>query len=145
MLASGATEIRTTGKAVHVPRFTGDAATNWYDELEPIGEGCPPGNELVLTPQKVAALCTLSNEVVADSNANVLDSVGSKMVRSVALAADRALFAGTGGKQPLGILNQTPPLPNVAHAPDYVGIVTGAGLVRAAGGVPNVVSSTPLT
>ena len=144
MLASGATEIRTTGKAVHVPRFTGDAATNWYDELEPIGEGCAPGNELVLTPQKVAALCTLSNEVVADSNANALDSVGSKMVRSVALAADRALFAGTGGKQPLGILNQTPPLPNVAP-PDYVGIVTGAGLVRAAGGVPNVVSSTPLT
>jgi HK97 family phage major capsid protein len=93
VLASGATEIRTTGKAVHVPRFTGDAATAWYDELEPIGEGSPPGNELVLTPQKVAALCTLSNEVVADSNANVLDSVGSKMVRSVALAADRAMFA----------------------------------------------------
>jgi HK97 family phage major capsid protein len=144
VLASGATEIRTTGKAVHVPRFTGDAATAWYDELEPIGEGCPPGNELVLTPQKVAALCTLSNEVVADSNANVLDSVGSKMVRSVALAADRALFAGTGGKQPLGILNQTPPLPNVALAPDYVGIVTGAGLVRAAGGIPNVVYINPV-
>jgi hypothetical protein len=33
LLASGATEVRTTGKAVHVPRFTGDAATigttNW--------------------------------------------------------------------------------------------------------------------
>ena len=52
LLASGATEVRTTGKAAHVPRFTGDAATNRYDELEPIGEGCPPGNELVMTRRR---------------------------------------------------------------------------------------------
>ena len=57
LLASGATEISTVGKAVHVPKFTGDAATNWYDELEEIGEGAPPGVDMVLTPQKVAALC----------------------------------------------------------------------------------------
>jgi hypothetical protein len=37
LLASGATEVRTVSKAVHVPKFTGDAATNWYDELEEIG------------------------------------------------------------------------------------------------------------
>jgi HK97 family phage major capsid protein len=73
----------------------------------------------------------------------VLDGVGGKMVRSVALEADRAMFAGTGGKQPTGLLNQVPPLPGVALAPDYVGIVTGAGLVRAAGGVPNAVYVHP--
>src|SRR3954447_12187838 len=95
VLASGATEVRTTGKAVHVPKFTGQAAANWYDELEDIGEGAPPGVDMILTPQKVAALVTLSNETVADSNANVLNSVGEKMVRSVALEADRAMFAGT--------------------------------------------------
>ncbi len=83
---------------------------------------------MVLTPQKVAALCTLSNEVVGDSNANVLDSVGQKMVRSVALEADRAMFAGTGGKQPTGILNITPALPSHVGAVDYAGIVTAAGL-----------------
>jgi HK97 family phage major capsid protein len=126
-----------------VPRFTGQAATAWYDELEEIGEGAPPGNELVLTPQKVAALVTLSNEVVADSNASVLNSVGNKMVQSVALEADRAMFAGTGGKQPTGLLNLAPPLPSHAGAPDYAGIVTGAGLVRAAGGTPDVVYVNP--
>src|SRR3954451_17179663 len=98
---------------------------------------------MVLTPQKVAALCTLSNEVVTDSNSNVLDSVGQKMVRSVALAADKAMFNGTGGKQPTGILNITPALPNVAHAPDYGCIVTAAGLVRAAGAMPNVLYIHP--
>ena len=143
VLASGATEVRTTGKAVHVPKFTGDAATNWYDELEPIGEGCPPGVDMVLTPQKVAALCTLSNETVGDSNASVLDSVGQKMVRSVALAADRAMFNGTGGKQPTGILNITPALPSHVGTVDYAGLVTAAGIVRAAGGVPNAAYVNP--
>jgi HK97 family phage major capsid protein len=143
LLASGATEVRTTGKAVHVPKFTGDAATNWYDELEEIGEGCPPGVDMVLTPQKVAALCTLSNKTVADSNANVLDSVGQKMVRSVALAADKAMFNGTGGKQPVGILNITPALPSGVGAVDYAGIVTAAGIVRAAGGTPDAAYVNP--
>jgi HK97 family phage major capsid protein len=143
LLASGATEIRTTGKAVHVPRFTGQASTGWYGELDPISEGAPPGDELVLTPNKVATLVTLSNEVVTDSNANVLNSVGEKMVRAVALEADRAMFAGTGGDQPTGILNVAPPLPNHPAAPDYAGIVSGAGMVRAAGGTPNVVYVNP--
>jgi hypothetical protein len=143
LLASGATEIRTTAKAVHAPRFTGQASTAWYGELDPIAEGAPPGDELVLTPKKVATLATFSNEVVADSNANVLDSVGQKMVRSVALEADRAMFAGTGGDQPTGILNITPALPSHIGAVDYAGIVTASGLVRAAGGTPNVVYLNP--
>jgi HK97 family phage major capsid protein len=143
LLASGATEIRTTGKAVHVPKFTADANTAWYDELEDIAEGCPPGVDMVLTPQKVAALCTISNETVADSNANVLDSVGQKMVRSVALAADKAMFNGTGGKQPVGILNITPALPSHVGTVDYAGIVTAAGIVRAAGGTPDAAYVNP--
>ena len=55
---------------------------DWYAELEEIGEGCPPGDDLVLTPKEVAALCTLSNEVVADANAGVLDSVGQEMLKA---------------------------------------------------------------
>ena len=37
-----------------------------------------------------------------------------------------------------------PALPNVAHAPHHAGIVTGAGVVRAAGGAPNVVDVNPV-
>src|SRR4051794_18811554 len=48
----------------------------------------------------VAALCTFSDEVVADSNANVLDGVGGKMVRSVALEADRAMPASDRRERP---------------------------------------------
>ena len=143
VLASGATEVRTSAKAVHVPRFTGDASTNWYAELEEIDEGCPPGNDLELTPRKVATLCRLSNEVISDSNANVLDAVGSKMVRSVALAADRAILAGAPPKGPAGILTIAG-LPSFGGAPDYAGLVNGAGMIRAAGGEPNVAYVNPV-
>ena len=40
LLASGATEVRTVGKAVHVPTFTGDAAT--CQSCSRGGAGSPP-------------------------------------------------------------------------------------------------------
>jgi hypothetical protein len=54
LLASGATEVRTVSKADHVPKFTGDAATNWYDELEEITEGVIGSSPIEGLP-KVAA------------------------------------------------------------------------------------------
>src|SRR3954453_8465422 len=76
VLASGATEIRTGSKLVHIPRVLTDGTAAWYGELDPIGPGDPTGDDLQLTPQKVAALCTLSNESVSDSNPDVLNAVG---------------------------------------------------------------------
>src|SRR3954447_25932111 len=111
VLASGATEVRTSAKQVHVPRVLTDGTAGWYSELEEITEGAPTGDELVLTPKKVATLAKLSDEVVADSTPSVLDSAGTAMVRAVALEADRAMIAATGGKAPLGLLNLAPALP----------------------------------
>src|SRR5262249_14236485 len=94
--------------------------------------------------KKCATLAKLSDEVVNDSTPSVLDSAGSAMVRAVALECDRAMIAGTGGKQPTGLLNLAPALPGFDGAPDYAGIVNGAGLVRAAGATPNAVSPNPV-
>ena len=78
VLASGATEIRTTGKAVHVPRFTATpprrGMTNWK-KSEKVRR---PAWTWCLTPKKVAALATISNETVADSNSNVLKASGRR-------------------------------------------------------------------
>ena len=144
LLASGATEVRTSAKMLHIPRVTGDTAVGWYAELDPITEADVPGDELVLTPRKVATLVRLSNESVNDSSPQVLDVAGSNMVRSVAKEADRAMFVGTGAAndQPTGILT-LPGLPNVDEAVAYAGIVKAAGLVSAAGGTPNVLYVNP--
>jgi HK97 family phage major capsid protein len=144
VLASGATEIRTSYQTIHVPRVTGDGGAGWYAELDPIGAGDPTGNELVLTPKKCAAITTLSNEAVNDSDPSALDAVGTAMVRAVARACDAAYFNGTGpaNNQPVGILT-LPGLPAHVGAVDYAGIVTASGIVRAAGGTPNVVYLNP--
>jgi len=144
VLASGATEIRTGSKIVHVPRITGDGGAAWYAELDPIGPGDPTGDDMVLTPRKCAALTTLSNESVNDSSPSLIDSVGNAMMRAVARAVDNAFFNGGGAvaNQPVGVLT-IPGLPSHVGAVDYAGLVTAAGLIRAAGGTPDVAYLNP--
>jgi HK97 family phage major capsid protein len=85
-------------------KTSGTAA--WFAELDVLNVGDPTGDELVLTPKKVAAITTLSDEVISDSSPSVLDAVGTAMTRAVALAADAGILTGAGGKAPSGIYNQ---------------------------------------
>ena len=144
LIQSGATVVRTQNRVIHVPRITGDGGVGWYAELDPIGPGDPTGDELTLTPRKVAALSTLSNEAVNDSSPSALDAVGTAMMRAVALEADRAYFAGTGAAndQPTGVLTLAG-LPSYVGAVDYTGVVSASGVVRAAGGIPNALYLSP--
>jgi HK97 family phage major capsid protein len=145
VLASGARLIRTDAKQIHVPRLLDDGGTGWYGELEEIRNDAPDGDDLVLTPRKIASLNRLSNESIGDSDADLLDTTGQAMLRAIALEADRCIFHGEGNKAPLGFLDD-PELRLQVHdgAVDYEGIVTAAGMIRAVGGVPNVVYVEPM-
>lgn len=142
---SGATRIDTDSKQIHVPRLTDDGGVAWYGELEEIENDAPDGEDLVLTPKKIAALVRLSNESVGDSSPAVLDSTGAAMLRAVALEADGSIFHGPGGKAPIGILdNGEVVLPSLAEEEvNYVGLVKGAGEIREAGGNPDVAYVAP--
>jgi HK97 family phage major capsid protein len=72
VLASGATRVDTPNRVVHIPQVLTDGAAAWYGELEEIGPGDPTGEDLVLTPRKVAAPTKLSNEAVENSSPAVL-------------------------------------------------------------------------
>lgn len=122
--------------------MTSDGA-DWYDELEEIGPGDPEGDDLVLTPRKVAALATVSNEAVMDSNPQVLDTIGMSMTRAIWLEADNALFTGGGTLAPSGVLNHPPTLQNVSGSVSYENIVRAGGGISAYGGVPTSVSVHP--
>jgi hypothetical protein len=101
-LASGATEVHTASKQVHIPRITAAGTTGWYGELDPIAPSGPDGDDLVLTPRKVAALCRLANEAVNDSNPRVLDVVGASMSgRSRSRRTERSLPGPAADDQPL--------------------------------------------
>jgi HK97 family phage major capsid protein len=131
VLASGATRIDTIFRAVHVPRVKTDGAAGWFAELETINVGDPTGDELLLTPKKVAAITTLSQEVVADSQPSVIDAVGTAMTRAVALQADAGILSGAGGKAPTGVYSQ-------AGAHVVSPTITIDALIEAAGKVASV-------
>lgn len=143
VIASGATVVRTTNRVIHVPRVTGDGGTGWYAELAPLGAGDPVGDELILEPRKCAALSTVSNEAVNDSDPSALDAIGTAMLRAIGLAVDHAYFDGTGpgNNQPTGIL--TLGLPGSVGVVDYAGVVTAAGVVRGKGGKPDALYLNP--
>lgn len=145
VLMSGATRIDTFAKQIHVPRVTDDGTTGWYAELEDISNDAPDGDDLVLTPKKIASLVRLSNESVGDSDPAILDTTGTAMLRKVALDADAAMFHGAGGKAPTGILDDDEvELPGLEEeSPDYEGLVKGAGKIREAGGAPDVAYVAP--
>jgi HK97 family phage major capsid protein len=106
VLASGATRIDTPNRVVHVPRVKTDGTAEWFNELDVLNVGDPTGDELVLTPKKVAAITTLSDEVISDSSPSVLDAVGSSMTKAVSLKADSGILMGGGAKGPTGIYSQ---------------------------------------
>jgi HK97 family phage major capsid protein len=50
----------------------------------------------VATPRKLAALTTVNNETLADSDPAVLDVVGTSLARACALKFDLGAFEGSG-------------------------------------------------
>jgi HK97 family phage major capsid protein len=142
VLASGATRIDTPNRIVHVPRVKTDGAAAWFAELETINVGDPTGDELVLTPKKVAAITTLSDEVISDSSPSVLDAVGTAMTKAVALQADAGVLTGAGGKAPTGIYGQAGN--HVVSASITIdSLIEAAGKIAAVGGQAKAVFLNP--
>lgn len=144
VLRSGARRIPTTASVLHVPKFTRDGTADWYEELEPIREGSPGGDELQLIMKKVATSTVLSNEVVADASRGSIDSIGLELMKAVGLSIDRAIFVGAGPpKQPAGIVPQiTQEIAGDVN--DYDVIVDSIGQVTQWGGEPDSLYVNPL-
>ena len=94
-----------------------------------------------MVPKKVAELVQLCNEVISDSDASVLDAVGTAMTRAVALTADRAILNGAGGKEPLGVYGQAGQ--HVAGPIDIDTMVAAAGLIGGVGGTATAAYINP--
>ena len=142
VLSSGATRIDTTLRQIHVPRITSAGGATWLNELKPIPENAPPGDELVLVPKKLATIAKLSSEVVADSSPSILDNVGSSLVRAVALKADRAFLTGSDPKGPQGVYAQAGH--HVTGPIDIDHLIDASGLIAGDGGTARVAYLNPL-
>lgn len=95
-LASGFTVMSTDRDKLHIPKVTADAASAWVSEGATISAADPTFDEIVATPRKLAVLTQLSNELIADSNPDVLDVLLANHLRSLALKLDLGFFEGSG-------------------------------------------------
>ena len=77
----------------------------WVAEAGDITESDPTIGELVVTPNKLAALTKVSNELIADSaeNAQAAAVVADGLVRSFARSVDLAFFTSTTSLGPNGL------------------------------------------
>ena len=143
VLRSGARRLTTSAPVLHVPRFTGDGSAGWYQELEEIAEGAPPGDDIEMIMRKCATLAKISSEVVSDADRAAINQVGEEMMRAVGLTVDRAIFVGAGPpRQPVGILGQIDQVVN-GDVVDFDDIVDAAGLIADVGGEASALYLAP--
>ncbi|MDD2901554.1 MAG: phage major capsid protein [Syntrophales bacterium] len=107
------------GSPVLFPKQTGGATVYWIGDNDTITPSQPTFGQLRLEPHKAAALCQLSNSLLAMSNPSAEAVVRQDIATGMALAVDLVALRGTGTEnEPLGIAN-TPGI-NTALAGDGV-------------------------
>ena len=86
----------TTRDALHIPRIDSDPGAAWTAEAAPITPSDPGYSDVVATPRKLASLQTISNELIADSNPDVVALLEMQVARALALKFDLGCFEGSG-------------------------------------------------
>jgi HK97 family phage major capsid protein len=95
-LKSGFTVIPTASSELRIPHLTADVSAAWVAEGDTIAASDPGLEPILATPRKLAALTSLSNEVILDSNPKVLDLTFGNLLRALANGLDLAFFEGSG-------------------------------------------------
>jgi HK97 family phage major capsid protein len=91
---------------VAIPRLNGGAQTFWLSEQGSLTASDQQFGQLGLTPKKLGARTGYTKELMHQTDLSVEAIVRDDLTTILALAKDLAAINGTGGAQPLGILNQ---------------------------------------
>lgn len=86
------TRIGTDANSLHLPRLTSDVSAAWTAEGATIAKSQAGTDGYVAVPRKLAALATLSNELVRDSSPEAMALVGDSTARVMAKELDTAWF-----------------------------------------------------
>lgn len=94
-----------TGVPAKIPEFKGGMSAYWVGEADPVTKSKTKTGSLSLTPKKLAAAFSMTEE--ARENAVAMDPfIRREVTRRIAMELDRAGFYGTGGNNMiLGICN----------------------------------------
>lgn len=106
-LAAGATMITgLTGSPVEWPRWNNYLDGFWVGEAEDATEDSLEASQLRLEPKGCATLLEVTQRLLRLSGGRVESAITQALGRGLARTLDKAIFKGTGGKQPVGIVSQ---------------------------------------
>lgn len=105
-----ATVITTGSHSVRFPRQLDEIEATWTPEGEEIAPSDITFDEIEVTPAKVAALSSASNELVNDSSPEAAALVGDSIAASLVDAVDRAFFSTLPAPAPQGLLAVDDPI-----------------------------------
>lgn len=102
---AGARTVELSSNELHLARLTQDATAVWRQEGEAIASSDLAFDRVTLRPRTVAALCTLSVELLEDAG-NASQVVENSLTQALGLALDRAALFGNGAEaEPLGLFS----------------------------------------
>ncbi|WP_286344438.1 phage major capsid protein [Frondihabitans sucicola] len=106
------TVVTTKGVTYRIPKITQDPSAAWVAESQEIPLSEATGGEVIVTPTKIAALSSTSNELANDSDPQALQAVGDGIGRDIARKIDLAFF----GAAPVDSPVQQGGLESAAHS-----------------------------
>lgn len=96
-----------TGAPVKLNKQTGDVTAYWVTEAGTVTASDAAFGEITMYPREAAARVEVSNRLLEMSNPSVEAKIRESMAKQVGLLQDLAILQGSGGTQPIGILNLT--------------------------------------
>jgi HK97 family phage major capsid protein len=96
---------------IAIPRQSGAASAYWLHEAATVTRTQQTVAQLGLTPKRLSAGTAYTKQFLAQSSIDPEAFVRDDLMKVLAIAKDLAGIAGTGGAQPLGIVNT--PLVNI--------------------------------
>ncbi len=102
-----ATVLPVSTDTIHIPNLANRPKAFWRSEAAVKATTTVDFGETVLTPYSLAAIVSLSNELVADASlgGNIVSLVAGYMARALAEEEDKQFWTGNGSGKPTGIDN----------------------------------------
>jgi len=107
VLQLGALHLTGLDGNIAVPKHTGGATAYWVGEDGTLTTSDQTFGQLGLTPKRVGAFTKYARQLLIQSSIDIEAFVRMDLMLVLAIAKDLACLAGTGGAQPIGILNTT--------------------------------------
>jgi HK97 family phage major capsid protein len=144
--AGAQTVMMDTNELVMV-RVTGDPTVGWYGEGQTIANSDPTLGQLKFTARKMAAMITVSRELVEDAS-NMPSVIEDLLAKAVAAEVDRVALLGDGASssEPVGIFNQDGiQTEGSVGSPTYDDFLNAAYNIQSVNGTPGAVILNPDT